>query len=115
MELLDINSITFLPWSPEKNWPPRRLILAKAYEKPESYGSIIIPESFLEDRTGTLWEVVRVSEGAMRTLGTDKIQAGDIIKIRGHEFPAGIGRDREDLRTLVVIDAEKVYQVFFVE
>lgn len=115
MRQITTDKLGFLPWSKEKNWPSRRLIICKVYEKPEEYGSLILPKPFLEDKSGTLWEVVKVSEGAKRALGTDEIREGDIIKIRGHEFPTGLGLvDERDLKHLVAIDAEKVYQVYFV-
>lgn len=110
--------IEFLPWSKDKDWPNRRGIVAKRYKKPEMHGSLYLPEAFLEDTTGTLWEVVKASARAEDILALERgaLRQGTILKVRGHDFPLGLEvHDEADMEHLVMIDAEAVYQVWFVD
>lgn len=105
------DNVTFLPWR-KGGGPNRRLLLAKVYQKPERTEFLYLPEAFLDDTTGTLWEVVRASDGAKEIMGTRDIREGDIVKVRGLDYPTGSGMvDERDGRHLVFIDAERVYQL----
>ena len=63
--------------------PRNDYLLVTRYERPEeSPGGIIIPESYREDRSGWLWEVVAVGPGTLSKKGIRKpcdSKPGDIV------------------------------------
>ena len=70
-------------------------------------GSLWLPDRFLEDRTGTLFEVVKSNEKADLVAG-EEIGVGDIIRVRwGHGTDLGV-EDEKDGRMLYLILAEDV-------
>ena len=54
-------------------------ILVRPYTKPNRYGSIILPDTALEDQSGTLWEFIKGGPKYADELGTE-LNEGDIIQ-----------------------------------
>jgi len=54
-------------------------MLVRPYTKPNRYGSIILPDPTLEDRSGTLWEFIKGGPKYADVLGTE-LNGGDIIQ-----------------------------------
>ena len=95
--------------------PKKNQIIVKHYEKPNFTGLVYLPDEFLEDKTGTIWEVVRASPEAEKMLGCE-IREDDIIRTR-EAFPAtDTGFDDErDRRNLFLMGAEVVYSLYLLE
>ena len=88
-------------------------LLVKRYHKPDKVGTIIIPDAYREDGTGTLWEFVKAAPKALRRLSLRSIPPGSILKVRfGHVVDSGV-LDSDDLKELFFINAEDVSSIMF--
>lgn len=56
-------------------------ILVKAYERPKEYGLLVLPDTHLQDKSWSLWEVVKASGRANDSLGVE-LGEGDILKTK---------------------------------
>ena len=82
-------------------------IICKKYMAPEKVGSLYLPEQVREDKTGSLWEVVKSNPKADLEMG-EKVGVGDIIRVRwGHSTSLGV-QDKADERELYLIKAGDV-------
>jgi len=65
--------------TPEQINPTGDKVLVRPYKKPNMYGSIILPDPTLEDKSGTLWEFIKGGPKYADELGTE-LNEGDIIQ-----------------------------------
>ena len=65
--------------------------LVKLYERPDKYGSILLPDKFKRDQTWTLWELVQATDAFEQELGV-KFEVDDIIQTL-KRIPVHIGCD----------------------
>jgi len=93
--------------SPDQLTIPKGEVIVKKYVRPEKVGSLYLPETSLEDTTGTLWEVVKSNEKADKAYGAP-LYPGDILKVRwGHVTSLGT-EDPADGRPMYIIDPEHI-------
>lgn len=92
--------------NPDRIEPLKSEVVCKKYLKPERVGSIYLPSTALEDKTGTLWEVVKSNEKADEIVGA-ALQFGDVLRIRWGTGATDLGvDDPADRRRLYLIPAE---------
>ena len=95
---------------PHKIKPLKDEVICKKYTKPQKVGSIWLPDQAIEDKTGTVWEVVRSNEKADLEVGAP-LKEGDIIRVRwGHATDLGC-EDPADGRELYLIPATDIQGV----
>ena len=82
----------------------KKRLLVRRYRKPEMVGRIIMPDTYREDVTQTLWEVVGISPDAFEAAGGG-IEEGDIIKTR-RRWPVDINRCDAQGNDLYIIGLE---------
>lgn len=65
--------------------------LVRLYERPNKFGSILLPDKFKRDQTWTLWELVRCTAEFEHELGM-KLEPDDILQTL-KRIPVHIGCD----------------------
>ena len=95
---------------PDRIQPMKSEVIVKKYTKPKKVGSIWLPDQVIEDKTGTVWEVVRSNEKADLEVGAT-MNVGDILRVRwGHATDLGC-EDPADERALYLIPAADIQAV----
>lgn len=86
---------------PETLRPLGDNILVRRYRRPENYRGIILPEAFLDDATGSLWEVVGPMGPKAEPILGIRPSVDDLIKtppMRG----VHIGADKDGVEHFII-------------
>lgn len=85
-------------------WQPcSDLLLVVKYQRPEEYGSLVLPLSWSEDNTLTLYEVLRVGDEVEDVLGR-RVDKDDILRT-AFRWPLDTGMTLHDGRAVFIIGA----------
>ena len=93
--------------NPERIQPLKAEIIIKKYKAPAKVGSLWLPDQAIEDKTGTLWEVVKSTEKADLEVGV-ALGVGDILRVRWGQVTDLGCEDPTDERALYLVPAKEI-------